>query len=69
MKSSYPVACPKESCGWTGNLVPSVNRGGPPAEIPSAQPAWFHCPQCQHDWEVRITNDRITVLAVAGRGG
>jgi hypothetical protein len=24
--------------------------------------AWFRCPRCQGDWEVRITDDRVTVL-------
>ena len=26
------------------------------------QRAWFRCPRCQGDWEVRITNDRATVV-------
>jgi CheY-like chemotaxis protein len=30
--------------------------------------AWFRCPRCQDDWEVRITNDRVTVLPVVERG-
>lgn len=64
MLSSYPVACPHASCGWAGNLVPSLLRGGPDAEIVSMHRAWFRCPRCQGDWEVRITNDRVTVLPV-----
>jgi hypothetical protein len=62
MLSSYPVACPHEGCGWTGSLVPSLLRGGTGAEIVAMQRAWFRCPQCQHDWEVRIRNDRVTVM-------
>ncbi len=70
MLSSYPMACPHEKCGWTGSLVPSIIRGGPDAEIASMQRAWFRCPRCQRDWEVRITNDRVTVMpAVAEHGG
>ncbi len=65
MLSSYPVACPYAGCGWTGSLVPSTRRGGAGAEIASAQRAWFRCPQCSGDWEVRITNDRVTVLPSA----
>jgi hypothetical protein len=62
MLSSYPVACPHENCGWTGSLVPSHLRGGVDAEIASMQRAWFRCPRCQRDWEVRIKDDKVTVL-------
>jgi hypothetical protein len=70
MLSSYPVACPHKNCDWTGSLVPSRLRGGADAEIASMHRAWFRCPRCQGDWEVRITNDRVTVLPVveADRG-
>jgi hypothetical protein len=27
MLSSYPVACPHQSCGWKGNLIPSPPPG------------------------------------------
>ncbi len=64
MLSSYRVACPDATCGWTGSLVPSLLRGGPDAEIASKHQAWFRCPRCQGDWEVRITDDRVTVLPV-----
>jgi hypothetical protein len=30
--------------------------------------AWFRCPRCQGDWEVRITDDRVTVLPLVERG-
>jgi hypothetical protein len=69
MLTSYPVACPHASCGWTGNLVPSHLRGGADAEIVSMHRAWFRCPRCQDDWEVRITDDRVTVLPAVERGG
>jgi hypothetical protein len=69
MLSSYPVTCPHMGCDWTGNLVPSLLRGGSDAEIASLQRAWFRCPRCQRDWEVRITDDRVTVLPVAEPGG
>ena len=68
MLSSYPVACPHAHCGWTGNLVPSHLRGGTDAEIAPMHRAWFRCPACQGDWEVRITDDRVTVLPAAERG-
>jgi len=68
MLSSYPVACPHANCSWAGNLVPSHLRGGPDAEIVSMHRAWFRCPRCQDDWEVRIANDRVTVLPAAERG-
>jgi hypothetical protein len=64
MLTSYPVSCPHESCGWTGYLIPSLLKGGTDAEVASMQRAWFHCPGCQRDWEVRITNDRVTVVPV-----
>lgn len=65
MLSSYPVSCPYEGCGWCGNLVPSLLRGGADAEIGRMQRAWFHCPGCQRDWEVRISDDRVFVVPAA----
>ena len=61
MLSSYSVACPYENCGWTGSLMPSLLRGAAAAEIRSMQRAWFQCPRCQRDWEVRIADDAVTV--------
>ena len=69
MLSSFPVACPHEGCGWTGNLIPSLIRGGTGEEVASMQRAWFCCPRCHRDWEVRITNDRVTVVPVLEHGG
>jgi hypothetical protein len=69
MLSSYPVACPHKPCAWTGSLIPSLVRGGTDAEIASMQRAWFQCPRCHGDWEVRITDDRVTVLPVVERSG
>jgi hypothetical protein len=68
MLSSYAVVCPQAQCGWTGNLVPSRIRGGEHAEIVSTHRAWFRCPLCQGDWELRITLDKVTVLPVIERG-
>jgi hypothetical protein len=62
MLSSYPVACPHEGCSWTGGLIPSLSRGGASAEVASAQRAWFRCPRCERDWEVRISDDKVEVL-------
>ncbi len=67
MLTSYPVACPHANCGWTGSLMPSLLRGGADAEIASMHRAWFRCPRCQGDWEVRITDDRVKVLPAAER--
>jgi hypothetical protein len=69
MLSSYSVACTDANCGWTGSLVPSLLRGGANAEIVSMHRAWFRCPHCQRDWEVRISNDRITVLPAVEQSG
>ncbi len=69
MLSSYPVACPHENCGWVGSLVPSQTQGGAGAEIDSTQRAWFRCPHCERDWEVRIRNDRVTALSAVEQGG
>ena len=69
MLSSYPVACPHENCGWKGNLVPSLLQGGASAEIATMQRAWFQCPRCKHDWEVRLTGDQVIVLPVIEHGG
>jgi hypothetical protein len=69
MLSSYSVSCPHENCAWTGNLVPSQLRGGFDAEIVSMHRAWFRCPRCQHDWEVRITDDKVVVVPVMEHGG
>lgn len=68
MLSSYSVACPHANCRWNGSLVPSLLRGGPDAEIVSMHRAWFRCPRCQADWEVRITDDRVTVLPTGESG-
>jgi hypothetical protein len=68
MLSSYPVACPHPGCEWTGSLVPSLVRGGTEAEIAPMQRAWFRCPRCQGDWEVRISDDRVIVLPRAAPG-
>ena len=65
MLSSFSVACPHEDCDWTGSLIPSRLQGGGDDEIVSMQKAWFHCPHCKRDWEVRITNDTVTALPVA----
>jgi len=70
MLSSYPVACPHKHCGWEGNLVPSLLKGGVSAEIVSMHRAWFCCPNCHGDWEVRITDDKVTVVPLGeGDGG
>ena len=69
MLSSYPVACPYPDCAWTGNLVPSQVRSGAGAEIASMHYAWFECPHCRRDWEVRINGDRVTVLPAVEHGG
>jgi hypothetical protein len=62
MLSSYPVGCPCANCTWTGSLVPSLLQGGAEAEVASMHRAWFRCPRCQGDWEVRITNDRVIAM-------
>src|SRR5437762_11504300 len=68
MLSSYRVACPYEGCDWDGSLVPSLLQGGAEAEVAVMQRAWFHCPGCQRDWEVRVSGDVITAVSVGGRG-
>jgi hypothetical protein len=68
MLTSYPVACPRDNCGWTGNLLPSSVQGGASAVIASRQRAWFQCPRCENDWEVRITDDRIAILPAVTKG-
>jgi hypothetical protein len=69
MLSSYPVACPHAGCNWKGNLVPSLIQGGSSEEIATMQRAWFRCPRCRNDWEVRIDGDRVTVAPVPVSGG
>jgi hypothetical protein len=32
------------------------------------QRAWFHCPGCRRDWEVRISGDVAEVIPTASRG-
>lgn len=62
MLSSYPVDCPYPGCAWKGNLVPSHLRGGSDAEMAPMQRAWFQCPRCQGDWEVRMQGGEVVVL-------
>ena len=64
MPTSYSVSCPHPKCRWSGNLVPSEWQGGTTGEIVAMHRAWFRCPRCQGDWEVRISNDKVTVLPV-----
>jgi hypothetical protein len=33
------------------------------------QRAWFQCPRCQRDWEVRISNDKVVVVSGVEQGG
>ena len=63
------MACPHERCGWIGSLIPFFIQGGEGAEIASMSQAWFRCSQWQRDREVRITNDRVTVLPAFEHGG
>jgi hypothetical protein len=69
MVTSYPVTCPHADCTWKGDLVPSLLRGGEGTEILSMHRGWFRCPLCGGDWEVRITNDEVSVLPVLDHGG
>jgi hypothetical protein len=69
MLSSYPVACPHQGCEWQGNLVPSHVRGGDDAEIAMFQRAWFQCPQCRRDWEMRIQGDKVVLSPVIEGAG
>jgi hypothetical protein len=69
MLSSYSLACPHANCDWSGSLIPSLVPGGADAEIGSAQRAWFRCPRCQRDWEVRISNDKVFVVSGVEQGG
>jgi len=52
---SKPRKCP--DCGGTGEkrMAGGMFRGP--------------CPRCQGDWEVRITEDRVTVLPAVEHGG
>ena len=59
------MACPHEGCDWSGNLLPSLIRGGSSQEIASMQRAWFRCPRC----EVRIIDDKVAVLPAHEHGG
>jgi hypothetical protein len=69
MLTSYPVACPHDHCDWTGKVVPSHIQGGANAEIIIMHRAWFRCPRCKCDWEVRITEDKVTVAPVVHEDG
>jgi hypothetical protein len=69
MLTSYPVACPHENCGWSGNLIPSHFRAGEDAVIAAGQRAWLHCPRCGSDWELRLSGDRLIVLPLVPSGG
>jgi Zn finger protein HypA/HybF involved in hydrogenase expression len=64
MLTSYPVTCPHENCGWTGNLIPSHFRAGENAVIVAEQMAWLHCPRCGSNWEMRFSGDSLVVLPV-----
>jgi hypothetical protein len=44
-------------------------NGGASAEVASAQRAWFRCPRCERDWEVRISDDKVEVLPIVSDFG
>ncbi len=48
--------------GIRADQAPGLGSVWQDAEIVSMQRAWFRCPRCQRDWEVRIADDRVTVL-------
>jgi hypothetical protein len=33
------------------------------------QRAWFRCPHCRRDWEVRLRNDEVMDLPAVEHGG
>jgi hypothetical protein len=69
MLTSYSVKCPRDGCGWTGSLIPSMLQGGAHTELAFLEHAWFRCPRCHQDWEVRISEDRVTVVPQFDHGG
>jgi hypothetical protein len=69
MRTGYWAACPDGDCGWVGDLSPSADRGGLTGEVVPTGRAWFCCPLCQRDWEVRILRDQVTVLPGYEHGG
>jgi hypothetical protein len=69
MVTSYLVACPHESCGWTGSLFPSFARAGGGPVIVSGRWAWLQCPRCERAWEVRLHADQMLTLPAAEHGG
>jgi hypothetical protein len=51
--------------------VPSHVQGGVGEEIATMHRAWFRCPRCPRfrgDWEVRTTNDGVTVVPAPEHG-
>ena len=54
---------------WTGSWMSTPIRGGTGAKVASMQYVWFCCPHREHDWELRITNDRTTVVPIVENGG
>ncbi|MFO0845503.1 MAG: hypothetical protein U0797_24485 [Gemmataceae bacterium] len=48
--------------------MPTLVQGGAGAESALRQRAWFRCPGCRRDWEVRIVGDSVSVEPAAGRG-
>jgi len=69
MFGAYPVTCPHQGCDWYGKLVSSLVWGGAEAEIAAMQRAWFQCPSCQREWEVRLTGDKVVVVPTRAQGG
>src|SRR5262249_38088515 len=67
--SSYPVACPYEGCGWTGNLIPSRSPRGANAEAAPGTAVWSHCPRCQRDGEAGLRGDGVVALPATRPGG
>ena len=63
-----PFVNPARCCPECSSPVPSHVRGGAGEEIATMQRAWFRCPNCRGDWEVRITNDRVTVVPAPEHG-
>ena len=62
MLTSYLVKCPHSDCNWFGSLLPQGQADPWRGAVPEASVVVFRCPQCQKQWQGRISGEDVEPL-------